>query len=160
MTRRNGAEGNRALGRGFYGDAVTAIIQRVGHLEDRGAGSPGTPLGGVARRLAFHLALLRSVASSCHLAQFELVPVAEDQLLLMPFRGVQVTRMRTYGLCQNGSVCDEMVCRRLCLRLDAPKRTPIHCGRGKKKSGRLVGGPLRHFRVLKSSWEKFVVSRT
>ena len=26
--------------------------------------------------------------------------------------------------------------------------------------GRLVGGPLRHFRVLKSSCKKFVVSRT
>ena len=74
--------------------------------------SPGTPLGGETRRLAFHLALLRSVASSCHLAQFELVPVAEDQLLLMPIRGDQVTGMRTYGLCQNGGVCDAMRCRR------------------------------------------------
>ena len=65
-------------------------------------------------RLASHFALLHSAASHYHMAQFELVPVAEDQLLLMPIRGVQVTRMRTYGLCQNGGVCDAMTCRRLC----------------------------------------------
>ena len=29
-----------------------------------------------------------------------------------------------------------------------------------KPRGRLVGGPLRHFQVLKSSCKKFVVSRT
>ena len=63
---------------GYY--QASAFLATLGRNLVR---SPGTPLGGVTRRLAFHLALLRSVASSCHLAQFELVPVAEDRLLLI-----------------------------------------------------------------------------
>ena len=43
---------------------------------------------------------------------------------------------------------------------DAPEALPGYFFGVWKPRGRLVGGPLRHFRVLKSSWENFVVSRT